>query len=135
MASSTTTESNSTIISISSSINLQEMKETLDRIVSLPQVQGVWIFNREGDILGCSSNSSLNNNNNNNDDDLQKARECQRLLQSAQCAIMGNDDRVEFVQVRSQEGRELVLAPQEGYTLAVLKDTNHGKKGPENPST
>ena len=98
----------------SSSINLQEMQETVSRLSSHKGVQMVLILNRNGDIM---VESGSNNNGPTN------AKNIQKLLSAANLYFQTTDadDQVSFVQVRSKDNHELMISPHEGFVLAVLK--------------
>jgi len=88
-------------------VSLQELQETVRRLSSHAGVQSVLILNRKGDILAGEATH---------------AKHTASLLQAAKAHIP-EDDEVSIVQVRSEKGRELLIAPHEGYVLAVLKET------------
>ena len=90
--------------------NLQELQETVSRLSSHKGVEAVLILNREGDILAESSGKDA-------------AAQVQKLLQAAQTFVqnLAADDVVSFLQIRTQQRRELYVAPHEGYVLAVMK--------------
>lgn len=90
--------------------NLQELQETVGRLSSHKGVEAVLILNRDGDILAEASGKDA-------------AQQVQSLLKAAQSYVksLAPDDEVSFMQVRTQQRRELYIAPHEGYVLAVLK--------------
>ena len=97
-------------VSGSNNPNLQELQETVSRLSSHKGVEAVLILNRDGDILAESSGQAV-------------AVPVQTLLQAAQtfCQTLAPDDTVSFLQIRTQQRRELYVAPHEGYVLAVMK--------------
>ena len=90
--------------------NLQELQETVSRLSSHKGVEAVLILNRDGDILAESSGKEA-------------AWQVQKLLQAARTFVQNAapDDEVSFLQLRTQQRRELYIAPHEGYVLAVMK--------------
>jgi len=109
--SSATTEPTTTTSS-SANANLQELNETVDRLSGMKGVEAVLILNDKGDILASSSQTT----------ETERAAACRQLLQAAQRAVQ--DDGISWVQIRSSNsGRELVLAPHDGFCLAVVKKT------------
>jgi hypothetical protein len=110
--------------STASNPNLQELQETVSRLSAQKGVTAVLILNRQGDIL--AQQQSINHNNTGDGDaDNSHAAAVQGLFEAATRHVQtwgaAADDQVSFVQVRTQQGRELYLAPHEGYLLAVLK--------------
>ena len=97
-----------------SSINLQEMQETVSRLSSHKGVVMVLILNRSGDIM---VESGSNNNGPTH------AKNIQKLMDAANIYFqtMNPDDSVSFLQLRSKDNHDLLISPHEGYVLAVLK--------------
>lgn len=97
-------------MSSADNVNLQELQETVSRLSSHKGVEAVLILNRQGDILAEASGK-------------QAALQVQQLLQAAQTFVqnLAPEDEVSFVQVRTQQRRELYIAPHDGYVLAVMK--------------
>uniref|UniRef100_A0A7S3L790 Roadblock/LAMTOR2 domain-containing protein n=1 Tax=Amphora coffeiformis TaxID=265554 RepID=A0A7S3L790_9STRA len=92
--------------------NLQELQETVSRLSSHKGVEAVLILNRNGDIIAESSSSGK-----------ETAMQVGKLLQAARTFVQTTapDDEVSFLQLRTQQRRELYVAPHEGYVLAVMK--------------
>ena len=97
-------------MSSAENVNLQELQETVSRLSSHKGVEAVLILNRQGDILAEASGK-------------QAALQVQQLLQAAQTFVqnLAPEDEVSFMQVRTQQRRELYIAPHDGYVLAVMK--------------
>ena len=97
-------------MSAAANVNLQELQETVSRLSSHKGVEAVLILNRQGDILAESSGKDV-------------ALHVQQLLQAAQTFVknLAPEDEVSFLQVRTQQRRELYVAPHDGYVLAVMK--------------
>ena len=93
-------------------VNLQELQDTVSRLSSHKGVKSVLILNRKGDILVSSSGA------------VDTAQWTQKLLKTANSYLqsLAPDDEVSFLQLRSQQHREVMIAPHEGYVLAVLKN-------------
>jgi hypothetical protein len=123
---------------LSSTSNILELNETVTRIASHPGVEVVQILNLAGNIIAESSNIAATNSDNNNsasssDDDGTKinttsastAIAARKLLNSALLYVQAldatTDDEISFVQIRSKNGRELMIAPHSGFALVVLK--------------
>ena len=98
-----------------SSINLQEMQETVSRLSSHKGVVMVLILNRNGDIMVESGGSNNNGPSH--------AKNIQKLMDAANIYFqtMNPDDSVSFLQLRSKDNHDLLISPHEGYVLAVLK--------------
>ena len=99
------------IMSAAVNENLQELQETVSRLSSHKGVEAVLILNRQGDIVAESSGAAA-------------AAQVQKLLQAAKTFVQtlsSPDDEVSFLQLRTQQRRELYVAPHEGYVLAVMK--------------
>ena len=96
--------------STTDNVNLQELQETVSRLSSHKGVEAVLILNRQGDILAEASGKET-------------AAKVQQLLHAAQTFVenLAPDDEVSFMQVRTQQRRELYIAPHDGYVLAVMK--------------
>jgi predicted regulator of Ras-like GTPase activity (Roadblock/LC7/MglB family) len=101
--------------------HIQELQETVSRLSAHKGVTAVLILNRQGDILAQSSRTNSDDDDDNNSDSA--ATSVQQLFEAAQRHVhqAAADDDVSFCQIRTQQGRELYLAPHEGYVLAVLK--------------
>ena len=91
--------------------NLQELQETVSRLSSHKGVEAVLILNRDGDIIAESAAGK------------EVAIQVEKLLQAARSFVQTTapDDEVSFLQLRTQQRRELYVAPHQGYVLAVLK--------------
>ena len=90
--------------------NMQELQETISRLSSHAGVDTVLILTKKGDLVVGS--------------ETEHAKHCQALLQTANRfleAAFDNNDEVTFLQVRTKQYRELLIAPHEGYALVVLK--------------
>lgn len=98
--------------SVSSNANLLELNETVSRISSHKGVEAVQILNKAGDIIAKSGSH-----------DPHQAALTKKLLQSATTFLqsLDEDDDIAFLQVRSKGGRELLIAPHQGFALVVLK--------------
>jgi predicted regulator of Ras-like GTPase activity (Roadblock/LC7/MglB family) len=94
--------------------NLLELNETVSRISSHEGVESVQILNKAGDILAESGSSSS---------PPKQAALTKKLLASAANYLqaLDADDEVAFLQIRSKGGRELMIAPHQGFALVVLK--------------
>jgi len=93
--------------------NLQELQETVSRLSSHKGVKAVLILNRAGDILVESGPQG----------NPQNAKYVKQLMDMATSYLLtlSPDDEVSFLQIRSTQHRELMIAPHEGFVLAVLK--------------
>lgn len=93
--------------------SLQELQETVSRLSALKGVVAVLILNRSGDILVESSSNGA----------VDQAKYVKKLMQAANDYLrsLQPDDEVNFMHIRSKEGQEIMVAPHEGYVLAVLK--------------
>ena len=113
------------------SIPLQELEETVSRLSSHKGVLSVMILNRKGDILVESgslvaSKAPLPAGEEEQEDktaNTQHAMVTHKLFQSATQYLQSlqPEDEVTFLQLRSKNNQELMIAPHEGYVLAVLK--------------
>jgi len=95
---------------------MQELNEVVERLSSHSNVEAVMILNRKGDIVAGG--------------DAKRASACQKLLQTAKIAVQMNDEddeEVAFLQIRSSAGRELMIAPHEGFCLVVVKKAVAGR--------
>lgn len=99
--------------------NLQELQETVSRLSSHKGVEAVLILNRDGDILAESANAASDEG----EEKGGKALRVQQLLTAARTFVQttSTDDEVSFLQLRTQQRRELYVAPHQGYVLAVMK--------------
>lgn len=110
-------------------VSIQELQETVSRLSSHKGVQSVLILNRQGDILAESIASSLSAAPLYNADDSpseqkhELAKQSHKLLASAKAYLESFDpsDDVAFLQLRSKNNTEVMIAPHEGYVLAVSK--------------
>lgn len=126
-------------------IPLQELQETVSRLSSYKGIESVLILNREGDIIVSSGNipavikTPMNSTpptpaTVSADEDMtaasvqqdvvsEHAKHTKKLLEVAtnylQC--LQPTDEVTFMQLRSKNNQELMIAPHQGYVLAVLK--------------
>lgn len=94
------------------SANLIELNETVSRISLHKGVEAVQILNKAGDIITESGSTSP-----------KQAALTKKLLVSAANYLksLDADDEVAFLQIRSKGGRELMIAPHQGFALVVLK--------------
>ncbi|GAX26759.1 dynein light chain roadblock-type [Fistulifera solaris] len=104
-------------------VSIQELQDTVSRLASHKGVQSVLILNREGDIL---AESIVNFTPSLNVDEAPKhelAKQSHKLLTSARAYLQSLDpnDEVAFLQLRSKNNHEVMIAPHEGYVLAVSK--------------
>lgn len=97
-------------------IHLQELQDTVSRLSSHKGVESVLILNRNGDVLVESLKPKLQS----------FAKQTHKLLEMATTYIQSlePEDEVSFLQLRSKDHRELMVAPHEGYVLAVLKKSH-----------
>jgi len=122
---------------------MQELQETVSRLSSHKGVDAVLILNRNGDILAESSKrvlrrqqqrqqqgpSSSGNaeggggDREDEDEGIEHAKMTKRLIGTANSYLrsLDEDDEVSFLQIRSKHNRELMIAPHQGFVLAVLK--------------
>lgn len=114
----------------SGDVSIQELQETVSRLSSHKGVQAVLILNRQGDILAESLASSFSTPSMYDADDTQPpeqkhelAKQSHKLLASAKAYLESLDpsDDVAFLQLRSKNNYEVMIAPHEGYVLAVSK--------------
>ena len=113
------------------SVNLQELEETVSRLSSHKGVEAVLILNRDGDILaeaGLASTSASSQGDENSSaaaaaPGAETASNVNKLLRTATSYIqsLSPDDQVSFLQIRSQQHRELYISPHDGYVLVVVK--------------
>ena len=98
------------------SANLQELQETVSRLSSHAGVEAVLILNRSGDIIAESTKRQ-------DDSSPEVAASVGKLIKIATNYIqsLSQEDEVSFLQVRSQQRRELYIAPYEGYVLALAR--------------
>lgn len=92
---------------------MQELQETVSRLSSHKGVDAVMILNRSGDILAVSGSAA----------NMHQAKMTKKLLEAANAYLksLKEDDEVSFLQIRSKESQELMIAPHQGFVLAVLK--------------
>ena len=114
----------------SGDVSIQELQETVSRLSSHKGVQAVLILNRHGDILAESIASSISAPPSYSTEDThppeqkhELAKQSHKLLSSAKAYLESLDpsDDVSFLQLRSKNNYEVMIAPQEGYVLAVSK--------------
>lgn len=116
-----------------------ELDETVTRIGSHAGVEVVQILNTAGNILVERTNMSTGPStpsaaaSSRKDDDSKvvhntsasTAMAAKKLLSLAQTYVQSLDaadnDEISFVQIRSAHGRELMIAPHNGFALVVLK--------------
>jgi hypothetical protein len=115
-------------------VNILELNETVSRLVAHKGVEVVQILNKAGDVIAESGSStaivgaaSENNTDeiNTKDKHPHHAALVKKLLGVATTYMQSLDenDAVAFLQIRSAGGRELMIAPHEGFALVVLKRT------------
>lgn len=114
--------------SSSSEANLLELNETVSRISAHKGVEAVQILNKAGDII---AESGGNNQQSQQQPEAAAAattttataRLTKKLLHAATTYLrsLDADDEVAFLQMRSKGGRELMIAPHQGFALVVLK--------------
>mmetsp|Transcript_14222 Transcript_14222/g.18559 ORF Transcript_14222/g.18559 Transcript_14222/m.18559 type:complete len:113 (+) Transcript_14222:128-466(+) len=99
------------------SVSLQELQETVSRLSSHTGVEVVIILNRQGDIIAESSKTKENASS------PDAAAMVSKLLKMATSFVqsLSADDEVSFLQVRTEQHRELYIAPHEGYVLALAR--------------
>ncbi len=105
-------------------VSIQELQDTVSRLASHKGVQSVLILNREGDILAESiANSTPSSLNADDTPKHELAKQSHKLLASARAHLQSLDpnDEVAFLQLRSKNNHEVMIAPHEGYVLAVSK--------------
>jgi dynein light chain roadblock-type len=92
--------------------NLLELNETVSRLSSHKGVEAVQILNKAGDIISESGSASP-----------KQAVFVKKLMEAAATYLksLDADDEVAFLQIRSKGGRELMIAPHQGFALVVLK--------------
>jgi dynein light chain roadblock-type len=90
-----------------------ELNETVSRLSSHKGVEAVQILNRDGDIVTESGSAATP----------KQAALVKKLMEAAGSYIQSlePEDEVSFLQIRSKGGQELMIAPHQGYVLAVLK--------------
>lgn len=96
--------------------NMVELQETVSRLSSHKGVEAVLILNKQGDIL-VQSGSGVTM------DDTKQAKFIRQLMQIANtyvASLMPGDD-VSFLQIRSKQHQEIMIAPHGDFVLAVLK--------------
>ena len=115
------------------SIPLQELEETVSRLSSHKGVLSVMILNRKGDILvesgslvaskAPAASATGEEEQEDNAANTEHAMVTHKLFQSATQYLQSlqPEDEVTFLQLRSKNNQELMIAPHEGYVLAVLK--------------
>ncbi|EEC47755.1 roadblock-related dynein light chain [Phaeodactylum tricornutum CCAP 1055/1] len=106
-----TAHASDTIPTTVDNANLQELEDTVSRLASHKGVQSVMILNRAGDMLVSRQAGP------------EAAKFAKQLLETASAYLtsLSEDDEISFLQIRSKQHRELMIAPHEGYLLAVLK--------------
>uniref|UniRef100_A0A7S2VEM1 Roadblock/LAMTOR2 domain-containing protein n=1 Tax=Entomoneis paludosa TaxID=265537 RepID=A0A7S2VEM1_9STRA len=99
------------------SANLQELQETVSRLSSHTGVEAVLILNRDGDIIAESTKAQENMSS------TDAATMVSKLLKLATSYVqsLSAEDEVSFLQMRTENGRELYIAPHEGYVLALAR--------------
>jgi hypothetical protein len=123
--------------SVDGNVPLQELQETVSRLSSHKGVESVLILNRNGDIVVESGSVASYNLPPTSptaaaeeefaaaleECSAQHALRTNKLLEAATSYIQSlqPDDEVAFVQVRSKNNQELMIAPHQGFVLAVLK--------------
>lgn len=90
--------------------NMAELQETVSRLSSHKGVEAVDIWKGTKDVISG---------------DPKQVAAAQKLLDSAKeyfaTVSGGSDDPVSFIQVKSNSGIEVMVAPHEGFVLAVRK--------------
>lgn len=118
-------------------VNILELNETVSRLVAHKGVEVVQILNKAGDVIAESGSSTTqamdrvwsendtDESNTNNEKHPHHAALVKKLLGVATTYVQSLDenDAVAFLQIRSASGRELMIAPHEGFALVVLKRT------------
>jgi dynein light chain roadblock-type len=117
-ASSNNSSNNNNSSNSNSNSNLVELQETVSRLSSHKDVESVLVLNRTGDVVAASGSHTA-------------ARATHALVTTATAYIRAlpvHDkdkdkivDDLSFLQVRSKQGVEVLVAPHEGYVLAVIK--------------
>ena len=126
--------------SSSSEVSLQELQETVSRLSSHKGVESVLILNRSGDIVAASgrllASSSTEGGSSEHSSEktdnasyhissplTRHAQQTQHLLATATAYLntLQPDNEVSFLQLRSKHKQELMIAPHQGYVLALLK--------------
>ena len=122
-------------------LNLQELQETVSRLSSHKGVDSVLILNRKGDIVvesgtlskqqqqqqqapsSANTDDDSNTNSTSTSASVQHAKRTHQLLATATAYLQSlqPEDEVSFLQLRSKNQQELMIAPHQGYVLAVLK--------------
>jgi dynein light chain roadblock-type len=97
--------------------NMVELQETVSRLSSHKGVQAVLILNKQGDIL-VQSGSGVTAG-----DDTTQAKFIRQLMHIANTyvASLMPEDEVSFLQIRSKNHQEIMIAPHGDFVLAVLK--------------
>mmetsp|Transcript_8936 Transcript_8936/g.24775 ORF Transcript_8936/g.24775 Transcript_8936/m.24775 type:complete len:120 (-) Transcript_8936:115-474(-) len=103
------------------SASLQELQETVSRLSSHAGVDAVLILNRQGDIIAESSKTKPSEDG--DSPSVDGASMVSKLLKLATTYIktLSPDDEISFMQVRTEQHRELYIAPHEGYVLALAR--------------
>jgi dynein light chain roadblock-type len=93
--------------------NMVELQETVSRLSSHKGVEAVLILNKQGDILVQSGSAA----------DMQQAIFTRQLMKLADQHLAGllPGDEVSFLQIRSKQHQEIMIAPHGDFILAVLK--------------
>ena len=90
--------------------NMAELQETVSRLSSHGGVESVEIWKGTKDVISG---------------DPKQVTAAQKLLQAAseyfQSIPEGSDDPVSFIQVKAASGREVMIAPHDGFVLSVRK--------------
>lgn len=94
--------------------SMVELQETVSRLSSHKGVEAVLILNKKGDKILVQSGSAA---------DQKQAVFVKKLLQTATFYLQSlqPDDEVTFLQVRSKQQQEVMIAPHGDFVLAVLK--------------
>lgn len=104
-----------------SAASLVELQETVSRLSSHKGVQAVLILNRKGDVIVDNLRSSSTENPSATELALQTSQLLSTASGYLQC--LQAEDEVSFLQVRSTQKREIMIAPHQGFVLAVLKQS------------
>jgi dynein light chain roadblock-type len=99
--------------------NMVELQETVSRLSSHKGVEAVLILNKQGDIL-VQSGSAVTASG---DEDFTQAKFIRQLMQIANTYVTSlmPEDEVSFLQIRSKQHQEIMIAPHGDFVLAVLK--------------
>jgi dynein light chain roadblock-type len=99
--------------------NMVELQETVSRLSSHKGVEAVLILNKQGDILVQSGSAVTASGG----EDTTQAKFIRQLMHIANTyvASLMPEDEVSFLQIRSKQHQEIMIAPHGDFVLAVLK--------------